>query len=79
VHARTPKADIARAVHDAIASRISSMVRRVGIEREVVLIGGMGYNVGFVASLKRDLGVDIHVPADPEFVSAIGAAVAGAS
>lgn len=79
VHARTPKADIARAVHDAIASRISSMVRRVGIEREVVLIGGMGYNVGFVASLQCDLGVDIHVPADPEFVSAIGAAVAGAS
>lgn len=78
IHAQTPKADIARAVHDAIASRISSMTRRVGIEREVVLIGGVGHNVGFVESLKRDLGVDVHVPEDPEYVSAIGAAVAAA-
>lgn len=75
VHAKTPKADIARAVHDAIASRIISMVRRVGIEREVVLIGGMAKNIGFVDSLKRGLEMNLLVPEEPEFVGALGAAL----
>ena len=30
LHAKTPKEDISRAVHDAIARRITSMVRKVG-------------------------------------------------
>ena len=76
VHAKTPKEDIARAVHDAIASRITAMLRRVGIEKEVVLIGGLALNPGFVAALKRDLEMEIHVPADPEFAGALGAAIA---
>ncbi len=75
VHAKTPKEDIARAVHDAIASRISSMVRRVGIEPEVALVGGMAYNVGFTDSLHRDLEMEIRIPPDPEFAAAIGAAL----
>jgi benzoyl-CoA reductase subunit D len=75
VHAKTPKEDMARAVHDAIADRIVSMVRRVGMEKEIMLIGGMAKNVGFVASLKRELETDIIVPEDPEFISALGAAL----
>lgn len=78
VHAKTPKADIVRAVHDAIASRIISMVRRVGVEKEVVLIGGMAKNIGFVDSLKRGLEMDLVVPEEPEFVGALGAALVAA-
>jgi len=75
VHAKTPKEDIARAVHDAIASRIVSLARKVGFEPDVVLIGGVAFNVGFVDSLKRALECDIIVPDDPEFVGAYGAAL----
>jgi predicted CoA-substrate-specific enzyme activase len=75
VHAKTPKPDIARAVHDAIADRIVSMVRRVGLEKEVMLIGGVARNVGFVESLKRELDTEIFVPETPETVSAYGAAL----
>jgi len=78
VHAKTPKADIVRAVHDAIASRIISMVRRVGVEKEVALIGGMAKNIGFVDSLKRGLAMDLVVPEEPEFVGALGAALVAA-
>lgn len=78
VHAKTPKEDIARAVHDAIASRITSMLRRVGIEKEIVLVGGLALNPGFVDALKRDLEMEIHVPADPEYAGALGAAVVAA-
>ena len=76
IHAKTPKADISRAIHDAIADRIASMTRRLGIQRDVVLVGGVAKNIGFVESLKRILGVDLLVPDEPEFVGALGAALA---
>ena len=79
IHMSTPKEDIAKAVLDAVASRICAMVRRVGIEGEVVLIGGMAHNPGFVASLKNAMGVDtLSLPEMPEYVSALGCALLGA-
>jgi len=74
MHARTPKHDIARAVHDAIASRIVSMARRISIEKEILIVGGMAFNVGFIASMKRTLGMDFIVAEYPDFVPAEGAA-----
>ena len=78
IHAKTPKEDIARAVHDAIADRISSMVRRVGIEKDIALIGGVARNVGFVKSLEDNLGISVSIPEEPEYVSALGAALVAA-
>jgi benzoyl-CoA reductase subunit D len=75
VHAKTPKQDIARAVHDAIASRIVSMVRRVGIKEDIALIGGVSHNPGFVDSLTRGLETKVIVPENPEYVGALGAAI----
>ncbi|MBI4283320.1 MAG: CoA activase [Chloroflexi bacterium] len=75
IHAKTPHADIAFAVHNAITERIASLAQRVGIEREVALIGGVAYNVGFVACMKKQLGIDILIPQDPEYVTALGAAL----
>ena len=76
LHAKTPKKDISRAVHDAIASRIISLVRKVGFEPDVILIGGVAYNVGFLDALKRGLECDVIVPDDPEYIGAYGAALA---
>jgi len=74
LHRKTPKTDIARAIHDAISDRITSMVRRVGIEERISLIGGMAKNIGFVASLKNDLKTEVIIPDDYQYVGAIGAA-----
>lgn len=79
IHSSTPKNDIAKAVLDAVASRVCAMVRRVGIEGEVVLIGGMVHNAGFVSSLKTAMGVDtISLPDMPEYISALGCAMIAA-
>ncbi|NMG75758.1 acyl-CoA dehydratase activase [Aromatoleum diolicum] len=79
IHSSTPKEDIAKAVLDAVASRVCAMVRRVGIDGQVVLIGGMGHNPGFVASLKNAMDVDqVLLPEFPEYVSAIGCALIAA-
>jgi benzoyl-CoA reductase subunit D len=76
IHNNVPKPDMARAVHDAIASRVVSMVRRVGLAPPVVLVGGMARNVGFLDSLGR-LGIEqVSIPDDPELVGALGAALA---
>jgi benzoyl-CoA reductase subunit D len=78
IHAQVPKPDIARAIHDAIAARIVAMARRVGVAPEIALIGGLAHNVGFIDALKRGLEANVLVPADPEFVGALGAAVIAA-
>jgi predicted CoA-substrate-specific enzyme activase len=79
IHQKIPKQDIARAVHDAIAGRVGSVARIVGLEKDVVMIGGVARNTGFVESLKRDIGMDVKVPADPDFIGAMGAAAAAAA
>ena len=76
IHEKASKADIARAIHDSIANRIASLARRLGIQRDVVLVGGVAKNVGFVSSLQRTLGFELLVPEEPEFVGALGAALA---
>ena len=78
IHAKHAKEDIIRAVHDAIADRIASMTRRIGIEKDVALVGGLARNIGFVDSLKRDLKQELLIPEDPEYSCALGAAFAAA-
>jgi benzoyl-CoA reductase subunit D len=78
IHVKTATEDILRAVHDAMASRIGSLAHRVGIEADVVLIGGLALNLGFSDSLKRALQVEVRIPGSPQFVSAVGAALEAA-
>ena len=79
IHSKIEKADIAHAVHDAIASRVSSMVRRIPIEKDVALIGGVAKNAAIVDAMKKHLGVEIIVPENPDYVSALGAALLAAA
>lgn len=75
IHRQESKPEIARAIFDAMADRISSMVYRLGVNPDVVLVGGVAKDVGFVASLKRKLGIDVLIPAYPEYAGALGAAL----
>jgi len=78
IHSKIEKADIAHAIHDAIASRVSSMVRRIPIENDVALIGGVANNAAIVDVMKKHIERELIVPEDPDFVSALGAALSGA-
>ncbi|MGM0426464.1 MAG: acyl-CoA dehydratase activase [Thermodesulfobacteriota bacterium] len=75
IHAGTEKQDISKAIHDAMAERIVFLVRRVGVNEAVALMGGVGYNQGLVAVIKRELRVNILIPDAPEYGAAVGAAV----
>jgi benzoyl-CoA reductase subunit D len=79
IHAKTEKKDISRAIHDAIAARIASMIRRIGVNPDIVVVGGVAHNPGFVGALQRELGVEkIYIPEEPEFGAATGAATVAA-
>ncbi len=79
IHAGTAKQDISKAIHDAMASRIVSLIRRIGINKDIAMIGGVGYNPGFMAAMLRELKVEkIFVPDEPDYGAAVGAAVVAA-
>jgi len=67
--------DILRGVHLAIAKRTISLARRVSIEPEVTMTGGVARNVGMVQALEEILGVKLRVSSKAHFMGAIGAAL----
>jgi benzoyl-CoA reductase subunit D len=79
IHSKTEKPDICKAIHDSMASRIVSIIRRIGVNEDIVMLGGVGYNPGFMSAMKRELKVDtIYIPDEPEYGTAVGAAVVAA-
>jgi len=68
--------DITAGLHNAVASRLNSMLRRIGIVEDVALSGGCAKNEGLVKALEEKLGVSVkRLPEDPQIVGAIGAAL----
>jgi benzoyl-CoA reductase subunit D len=79
IHANTAKPEISKAIHNAIASRIASTIRRIGVNEDIVLLGGVGYNPGFIAALQKELKIEtIFIPDEPEYGAAVGAAILAA-
>lgn len=68
--------DIVAGLHASIASRLNSMVRKVGLTEDVVLTGGCAKNEGLAKALEEKLGVGVKkLPQDPQIAGAIGAAL----
>ena len=71
--------DIAAGLHNSIAGRLISMVRKVGLAGDVALTGGCAKNEGLVKALEEKLGVRVKkLPVDPQIVGAVGAALIAA-
>ena len=67
--------DIMAGVHLAIAKRTLSLARRVPIEPDITMTGGVARNIGMVRALEEVLGTKMQVSPDAHFMGAIGAAV----
>lgn len=76
VHEGVPPERIVRGVFEAVAGRNGAMLRRVGFEDEVVVIGGVGRNEAFLEALSAELDTAVHAPPNPAYVPAYGAALA---
>jgi len=69
-------ADIIAGINHAVAKRLSSMVRRVGLAEELTLTGGCSKNQGLARALEQKLGVSVRtLSQDPQIAGAVGAAL----
>ena len=71
----TPKEEIIAGIHASMVSRVMGLLKRLGITREVALVGGVARNKGLVDILEKELGFKVRVPENPELVAALGAAI----
>ena len=69
--------NILRGIHDSLADRAAGMLKRVGMEGEMTLIGGVALQAGMVKALQQKLGAKVNVPPDCDYVCALGAALLG--
>lgn len=67
--------DIIAGLHYALASRVATLARRLKIEPDVVLTGGVAKNTGIVKAMKENLGCEVLVPDEPLLTGALGAAI----
>jgi predicted CoA-substrate-specific enzyme activase len=67
--------DILAGLHEAIAARVYTLLRKVGVEPDFVIAGGIGKNVGVVRRLEARAGLPALVPPEPQIVGALGAAL----
>lgn len=70
-------ADIAHGIHMAIASKALSLLRRVGLEADFMMTGGVAKNPGVVQVLEQELRAPLFIYEEPEIVGALGAALYG--
>jgi len=73
---RNPPPDIAAGIQAAVAKRVFSLARRVGVEPKVTVTGGCAKNRGLLKTLPGILRVEIvTLTIDPQLMGAVGAAV----
>lgn len=69
-------ANIANGIHASIASRLVTLVRRVGAKNDITIAGGCAKNAGLIDVLEKRLDTEIvRLPEDPQIIGAIGAAL----
>ena len=73
---RNPPPDIAAGIQAAVAKRVFSLARRVGVQDKVTVTGGCAKNRGLLKTLPKILRAEIvPLSIDPQLMGAVGAAV----
>jgi predicted CoA-substrate-specific enzyme activase len=73
------RADIVAGISRSVAGKTASLVRRITLEEQVALVGGVAKNTGVVRYIEEELGVRLaDLGVDPQIVAALGAALVAA-
>ena len=70
-----PINEILAGLCDGVAERVRVLIRRVGMEEDFVISGGISKNSGVVKRLEQKLEVNAHISFEPQIVGAVGAAL----
>ncbi len=74
-----PKEDIAAGVNKALASKISSLVKKLKLEQPCAICGGCALNIALVKTVENELNTTLLVPPHPQIITALGAAIIAAT
>jgi predicted CoA-substrate-specific enzyme activase len=66
---------IALGLHQAVATRIAAMARRIAPQVEVVFSGGAAQNNCLHQLLSEKLNIELTIPDKPQIIGALGAAI----
>jgi predicted CoA-substrate-specific enzyme activase len=69
------KEDILAGAHKALATKLSGLINRVGLEKSCAICGGGGLDIGLIEALKKEVEIDLLVPDQPQMITALGAAL----
>ncbi|HEY3275391.1 MAG TPA: acyl-CoA dehydratase activase [Syntrophorhabdaceae bacterium] len=72
-----PVANLIAGIHDAVATRVYAMVRKLKVEPDVAVTGGGAKNAGLVKALETKFGFPLLVPPEPLITGALGGALIG--
>jgi (R)-2-hydroxyacyl-CoA dehydratese activating ATPase len=71
----TAKEDLLAGLHRALAAQVDALAVRLGIEKEVAVVGGGARDAGLVKALEEIRGYSLLVPQEPHMTAALGAAI----
>lgn len=69
------KSDIMAGLHEAIAVRSVNLLRRISVEKDFTITGGISKNSGLVRKLTEKVGLQPLLCEDPQLAGALGAAL----
>jgi predicted CoA-substrate-specific enzyme activase len=71
----TAKSDILAGLNEAISVRCLNLLKKVGIEKDFSISGGIAKNKGMVAKISEKVGLQPLLAADPQLAGCLGAAI----
>lgn len=71
----TPREDLVAGIYYSVVSRIISLCKRIGVEKEIAVTGGVARNIGLITILEKELHRQVAKPEEPQIVAALGAAI----
>ncbi len=64
-----PKEDIAAGVNQALASKISSLAKKIKLEEPCAICGGGALNTGLIKTVEQELHTQLLVPPQPQIIA----------
>jgi predicted CoA-substrate-specific enzyme activase len=71
--------NVALGTHQAIVTRLASMVNKVGLREDVVFAGGVAKNPCMASLLEKRIGTKLFIPKEPQMLGALGAVLTAES
>ena len=75
IHKGVQKQHILVGIHKAVTTKIVELLGLVGVNKDVILTGGVAKNQAIVHELEQKIGANVFVAPEPQIVGALGAAL----